>query len=238
MEQKVNLTLSGNENTLIVRTGAALPEQAPLQINISGTISAPADWLEDHKLFNKEDSFVSVSLDKRQIVYRSNPGFYLNTSVTGALKMSKQLSRLKLNDGQTYNAQNLAKHLKTVISLATSRADMLTAIGRLETLKMKVNKEVEKAKDDKGNVKLDFNQIVDSNLVFELSFRVPYFEKEEAVEVKAMIVIEDVTQHDVSLTLQNYELPDLMDANALLHLNREVERFEKSDAKTTIIWEN
>lgn len=249
-DPKITITPQLNdkgENVLVIRKGEAEKLLAPDRIEITGTITAPADWLEDHKEKNTDTAYALFNLAKRSIHYRPFPEYNPGPRISGKLQESNQLKRLKINGGETYNAAGLAKHLKTVTSLATAKADILQVIGRLETLKLKVNKEVEKAKDEKGNSKLDFNQIVESNLFFDLSFRVPLFEREEAQEVTAVIVIEEVSQHDVVLTLQNFDLPDLLDAKALEYLNREADRFKAVRAlglqtmgnqSPTIIWES
>ncbi len=247
--QKINITPQLNdkgESVLVIRKGEAEKLNVPVKVIIEGTINTPADWLEDHMDQNYDKAYALFNLNKRSITYRAFPDYVYGSEVRGFLRESRQLERLKINHATTYNAAGLAKHLKTVTSLAEAKSDHMAVIGKLETLKLKVSKAIEKEKDEKGNVKLDFNQIVESNLIFDLKFRVPYFEREEVQTVAAVIVIEEVSQNDVVLTLQNYELPDLMDQEALKYLDREAERFKKARGKTikegtdtpTIIWEN
>lgn len=210
---------------VVIRTGDAEKLEPLRAVVISGTINAPADWLRDHPGANHTEAFVQLDPHKRSILYQSFPASFLNTKVTGELKLSKQLSRLRINDNETWSALKLAKHLKTVTALAADKAEHMKVVAALEKLKVKVNTQLEKFKADSGNAKFDYERSVESNLIPALAFSVPLFEGEPPIRVEATIIVEDVNQGDVVLVINSFDLDDMIDQAAREALKREEERF-------------
>jgi len=236
---KIDVNQNGSE--LIIRTGDAEKLVPPIQIRASGTIVAPADWLKNHKEQNSGFSIVQFDNKKGTIVYNAHPGFYLGAIITGTLTMSAQFNRLKINNGENWSALKLAKHLKQLTALATNKADHMKVVASLEKLKVKVNTELEKFKEENGNAKFDFERTVESNLVPDLTFTVPIYEGEAPVNIVAKIIVDDVNQGDVVLQVQSFTLEDELDATTRAILKREELRFvelEKEDAEylQTRIW--
>lgn len=236
---KIDVTQNGNE--LIIRTGDAEKIVPPIQIKASGTIKAPADWLKNHSPENSPYSIVQFDNKKGTIVYSAHPGLWLGAIITGTLTMTAQFNRLKINNGENWSALKLAKHLKSITALATNKAEHMKVVASLERLKVKVNTELEKFKEENGNAKFDFERTVESNLIPDLAFTVPIYEGEAPVSIVAKIVVDDVNQGDVVLQVQSFTLEDDLEATTREILKREETRFtemetESSDFRTTRIW--
>lgn len=233
---KINVTPNGNE--LILRTGEAEKLVPPQKVVAQGTIVAPADWLKDHPQFNTAHAMVILDNKAGTIVYHSNPSSHLGESITGTLLVTKQFNRLKINTGENWSALKLAKHLKEITALATQKVEHMKVIASLEKLKIKVKTELEKVKEESGSAKIDYERIVDTNLVTDLSYTVAIYEGEAPVTVTAKIIVDDVNNGDAILQVISYDLEDEIDATMRTIMKREEARFKElhTVSPQTIIW--
>lgn len=198
MDQKEVFQINGGVNEIIHRN--AFEIRPPKEIEISGDIYAPLNWLVKNQIPNNQDAVVLVDADDRMIRLKynmSNP--YGNSLVAGKLRISEKFKEWEINTGKSYDAKFLSEFIKMHRSHFTEKSEAMRLSSELSNIKVKVDKEIEKSDNNRGDYRAVLAQkVIDSNIPHGFKLNIPLFEGHKKVEFNVEIYI-NPTNFSVSL---------------------------------------
>lgn len=198
MEPKEVFQINGGTNEVIHRNAYEI--KPPIGIEIIGDIYAPLNWLVKNQIPNNQDAVVIVNTDGRLIYLdynMSNP--YGNSVVTGKLKISEKFKEWEINTGKSYDAKFLSEFIKMHRSHFTDKSEAMRLSSELANIKVKVDKEIEKSDNNRGDFRAVLAQkVIESNIPHGFKLNIPLFEGHKKVEFNVEIYI-NPTNYSVSL---------------------------------------
>jgi len=198
MDQKEVFQINGGVSEIIHRNAYEI--KPPRGIEISGHIYAPLNWLHKNKIPNNHDAVVLVNTDDRIIILKynmSNP--YGIDMVVGKLLISEKFKEWEINTGKSYDAKYLSEFIKMHRSHFTDKSEAMRLSSELANIKVKVDKEVEKSDNNRGDYRAVLAQkVIESNIPQGFKLNVPLFEGHKKVEFNVEIYI-NPTNFSVSL---------------------------------------
>ena len=223
---------------VVIREGVAAEIQNPKPLRIIGNINAPSLFIEkrrDTACYDKDTSHAMVSVTNgtiKLVVNESYPDS--NIEVKGVIKIGKLFTDLGINTEKQYSPLELANKLKLLRSYFKDRSEHMKVIASLRNLKAKVNQELNRDDDRKGNVKVDFNQTVQSNVPDDFQINLPLIEGDIASNISVSIILEANSSHDINCYLESIDAAELIDASRSNMVMNEVVKIEND---TTVIFE-
>lgn len=214
--------------SLVVLKGKA-PEQFNNQpITIVGTISAPARFIEGrredfkntnkHCLVSKTDGLIRLVLNEQSVADK-----YI---VQGQIEISKKFKSLGINlDNVHYSPEELANKLKLLRSMFVSNMEHASICATLRNLKAKVNADIDKADDRKGNVTKNFKQTVESNMPDAIKLKLPLLEGEDPIEIEVNVILE-AHGSDIKCSLESIDASELIETQFAERVNQEIEKIK------------
>lgn len=198
MDQKEVFQINGGVNEIIHRNAF---EIKPIrEIVISGDIYAPLIWLQKNTINNSQDAVVLVDVVDMLILLKynmSNP--YGSSTITGKLKISKKFLEWDINTGKSFDAKYLSEFIKMHRSHFTDKSEAMRISSELSNIRVKVDKEIEKADNNRGDYRAVLAQkVIDSNIPHGFKLNIPLFEGHKKVEFNVEIYI-NPTNYSVSL---------------------------------------
>lgn len=198
MDNKEVFQINGGMNEIIHRNAF---EIKPIkEIVISGDIYAPLIWLQKNTINNSQDAVVLVDVVDMLILLKynmSNP--YGSSTITGKLKISKKFWEWEINTGKSFDAKYLSEFIKMHRSHFTDKSEAMKLSSELSNIKVKVDKEIEKSDNNRGDYKSILAQkVIDSNIPHGFKLNLPIFEGHKKVEFMVEIYI-NPTNFSVSL---------------------------------------
>lgn len=198
-EAILEVTESSESKTceLIIREGEALPALKPVKLDISGIIDTPLrflkkrvmelDQLKGHVLVDRENLSIELVIDE------SDP--YLRGTITGRLSEHPTFKKLGVNSGRYVTTYEMAELIKMNRSAFENRQEAMQLVSALKNFKGKVEKDMEKANDDRGNRKILLHQTVESNVPDSFKISIPLFKgmPKETFEVEVYFNPDDLT---------------------------------------------
>ena len=170
-----------------------LDGSAPDPVNLSkkqdvhGNICAVGDFLSNQSInptISKEKAIIECNHTAGTISLFSDSSHPHQWKVFGHLKPNKDLLALGINSKSESAVVELRNKLKFAAPLFADRAVHATLLRKLETIRVKFNKEIVDENDGKGNntqsssVKTD----IDNGLTEKITLFCPLFEGEDAVK--------------------------------------------------------
>ncbi|AHK11408.1 hypothetical protein F132_62 [Flavobacterium sp. phage 1/32] len=236
IKEAVKSLEKGENVTLTILTGDA-PEPLKIYnrnpITIKGTIEAPRRFVEVRD-FERKKSHALISVSRGEIVLVVNEQETEDKfTITGRVQVAKEFADLGINSDKFYTPEELAKKLKLKRSIFANKLDHATTIATLRNIKAKVNQDIEKAKDDKGNVTDAMTQSVESNMPDSIKINIPLIEGMEAQNIELFIVLE-VDNGKIICTLESIDGAELIEEFREKAVMQEVEKIKE---RTTIIFE-
>lgn len=235
-EKVLKQAIKEGATTITILTGNA-PE--PLKVNnrkpidLKGTIDAPKRFI-DVRDFERKESHALVSLSRGEIILVVNEQSTDDKfTITGRVSVSKEFKELGINSDRYYEPENLAKMLKLKRSMFANKLDHATTIAGLRNIKAKVNQDIEKAKDDKGNLTDAMKQSVESNMPDSIIVKIPLIEGQESVKIELFIVME-VEGGKIICTLESIDGAEGIDE---FREKAVLEQVEEIKERTTVIFE-
>lgn len=236
IEKAVVEAVKDGATTITILTGTAsnpLTVNNPNPVKLTGTIDAPKRFIEVRE-FDRKASHALVSLSRGEIKLvvneQSTDDLY---TVTGRVAISKQFAELGINTDKYYEPEDLAKKLKLKRSMFANKLDHAKTIASLRNIKAKVNQDIEKAKDDKGNVTDAMRQSVESNMPDSITVKIPLIEGQEPVKIELFIVME-VEAGKIICTLESIDGAEGIDE---FREKAVLEQVEAIKDRTTVIFE-
>jgi hypothetical protein len=216
-----------------VRQITILEGTAPTQHNnqpivIDGNIDAPYRFVEgrkkdfestrNHCLVSKTDGVIILVLNEQSVVDKY--------TVNGKIEIAKKFKNLGINnDKQGYTPEELANKLKLLRSLFVSNLEHSNICNILRNLKAKVNSDIEKLNDRKGNVTDNFKQTVDSNMPDAIKLKLPLLEGETPIEIEINVILE-AEGSSIKCYLESIDAAELIEKQFEERVNQEVENLK------------
>ena len=227
---------------VIVRKGEAakavdpLPEKEPLTCNLTGTIEAPANWLE--KRADKVDGkSIYAVVDRENItiglVINETDARYKRT-IVGQAEYSEVYKAFRINDAEGWEPAKLGQFIRLHRALFDNKQLATEMVAKLKSFKAKVNSKLEKSQDRDGSRGVVYQQAVESNLPTNFKVNIPIFKGKEKqpIEVEIDHYIQGV---ECYLQLFSPEALDVIESNTDNLLNSEIERLKKAVPDIVII---
>lgn len=225
--QNLSVKVEGEQKELVIRTGEALREREPQQINITGNILAPGNWLDVRKA-EKQRDHCKFSFNEMKIVFVKNETSGYATTITGELKLNPDLKKFQINSDKQWTTADLAKFLKMNRLFFADADQCAKIIAELNSLKAKIQTEIEQSQNNRGNSKSLVNTKVDSNVPLKFKLKMPVFIgfKEKVFIVEIGI---ETSDREIQLWLESAELNEIIIGERDKIITAEVEKFKKSE---------
>lgn len=192
MEPKINITTDQKE--LVIRTGEALSVENPCQIGIQGNIDSIINWLKVRKgTFDEKKCHILVAYDllKMDLIIDEKEPF--NTIIESILKLSQEFKDFGINNSSlVWDPQKLSQFIKMNRSFFESKDVAAKLVSEFKDYKMKVNKVVEKNKDDRANFDEKRSQAVSSTLPENFRVKLPIFKGMQPITIELEVYIDPI----------------------------------------------
>jgi len=196
MENKIEVTIEDGVKSLEILNGSALPRKEQLKIIINGLISSPLRFIEKRieEIIEKQ-SHILVDRDKMTIELVINEKNHYKDSISGQLKINPDFEKWEINTGKSRTTHELANLIKMNRAFFENRQKAMELVSILKNFKAKVDKDIESANDDRGNIKVKLYQAVESNIPDAFKLKIPLFKgaKTNVIEVEISIEPSDLT---------------------------------------------
>lgn len=233
-DKKVQTMVENGVTNLVILEGKAPEQHNPQAVTIKGNIDAPSRFLEGkisefegskaHCMVSKTDGVIELVLNEQSVVDRY--------TIIGQISVSKKFNSLGINNDKTlYSPEELANKLKLLRSMFVSNMEHASICNTLRNLKAKVNADIEKADDRKGNVTQNFKQTVESNMPDAIKLKLPLLEGEDAIEIEVNVILE-AHGSDIKCSLESVDAAELIESQFEQRVTQEVEKLKN---KVTII---
>jgi hypothetical protein len=211
--EKINLTvLNDGKSQIEIRQGAALSLKEPKIIDIAGNIDSPSRLLTMR--VDKLDQLacnivVDRSPGKRYIKLTIDETNHYGGSITGKIIMNPDFVDFGINSGKKYTLRDLSDFIKMHRYCFEDPQVAMKLVTDLRNFKAKVNKDIEKLGDNRGNKNEVLNQVVDTNIPDSFTLNMPIFKGALTARFKVEINI-IVRDADMDCTLESVEANDLI----------------------------
>lgn len=203
-DKKIVVNLKEGQNAVTILEGQApkqLDELEPVKAEINGVIYAPLNWLDKRvKDIDQHKAHILVNRDALRIhliVNEDDP--YRIGNIVGTISYSDIFMKLGINSDKSWQPEALGQFFKLYRSLFPSRSENMNVVTALKSFNAKVNQDVERLTNEKGDRTFKFRQAVDSNIPESFKMKFPIFKGgapvEFDVETYASIDGTDVTIH-------------------------------------------
>ena len=214
-QQPIVVNLPEGQNTLTILQGEApaqLDQQAPVKIDIKGVIYAPLNFLDKRvKDIDQHKAHILVCRDKLQILLVINEDdAYTRGRVLGELSYSEIFLKLGINDGKAWIPEQLGQFLKLNRSFFVNREENMKVVAALKSFSAKVNQDVQRETNEKGDRTFKFKQAVDSNIPEKFKLKIPIFSGGDSVEIEVE-TYDAMDGTDVSIHLQSAGANDVVE---------------------------
>ena len=233
IERAIDGTVKGQGRELIIRQGKAVELHEPERVNISGTIDAPARWVEMRAdCIAPKRCHVLVDRDRMAIKLQCDENDYYGTGITGSLQLSEEYRRFGINSGEYRTHFELAELIKMNRSYFENKTTAMKLVSELQNFKAKVDKEVEQSDNNRGDRRLLVAQAVKHNLPESFTLVLPIFKgvAEQTIEVEVY-----VNPSDLTCTLVSPEANDIVVSSRDALMDAVIDRIRTASPEIVII---
>jgi hypothetical protein len=188
--ETVKTMLENEIKQVTILTGTPAELYNPIPIEITGNIDAPSLFLIGRGTeFAKTNNHAMVSKSRGAIVLNLNEQDVCNRYVIrGKIRISDKYEALGINKEERYTPEGLANKFKLLRSIFVSNLEHAKICATLKNLKAKINADLEKSDDKRGNVSAYFKQTVESNMPESIKLRIPLIEGSGPAEIEVNVV--------------------------------------------------
>lgn len=238
-QQPIMVNLPEGQNTLTILQGEApaqLDQQAPVKIDIKGVIYAPLNFLDKRvKDIDQHKAHILACRDKLQILLVINEDdAYTRGRVLGELSYSEIFLKLGINDGKAWIPEQLGQFLKLNRSFFVNREENMKVVAALKSFSAKVNQDVQRETNEKGDRSFKFKQAVDSNIPEKFKLKIPIFSGGDSVEIEVETYA-TIDGTDVSIHLQSAGANDVVEDTKATVISDTIEKIRSVAPEITII---
>lgn len=227
-EKLAQAAIEKDLSTVVVLTGEAPVQHNNICISIKGNIDAPSRFIDGRKeefeeatryaLVSKTDGKIHVIINEQ-----SSTDKY---EITGQIEVAKKFKALAINESKAYAPEELANKLKLLRSLFSSNLEHASICSTLRNLKAKINADIEKADDRKGNVERNFKQTVESNMPDAIKLKLPLLEGEDPTEIEVNVILEANGNSGINCYLESVDAAEMIEEQFALRVEQEVEKIK------------
>lgn len=215
-EIKENFTINTADGVseIIIRHGEA---QKPINLEYRGysiekaTISAVQEYLQRAGINEEEikNSYVEFSYEKLFLDLKFAVRYGLEDKINGVLKLHPDLEKWAINSGKPYGNLELAQFIKMNRHYFAQPDAALKLVAVLQDLKVKTERELERADNRKGDSRtLVAQKVIESNIPDFFVLKMPVFVGSEPIDVAVEI---EVNAHDFGCVLISPDLKQVID---------------------------
>lgn len=199
---------TATEREITIRKGDALPVREPEKVCISGTIDAPARWLERRvDTLDQKACYIVVDSEAMTITLRCDEKDYYGTQICGKLTISPEFELFGINKGEYKTHFELAELIKMNRTYFENRSVAMKLVTELQNFKAKVDKEIEQSDNNRGDRRILLHQAVQHNLPEAFKLRVPIFKGEAYEDIQVEVYVNPA---DLTCTLVSPEANDII----------------------------
>ena len=207
IEKLTELNTEEGQET-IIRFGDALPLKEPKAVSISGTIDAPARWIEKRKDdIVSADAHVLVDRDHMSITLKTDENSAYMDQIVGTLTLSTEMQEFGINTGEYMSCFDMADRIKQLRTYFETQQEAMKLVTELRSFKAKIDKELELSDDKRGNQTILRAQTVESNLPKSFKVNMPIF---KGTEKRTFEVEVKINPNDLSCTLVSPDAHDIV----------------------------
>lgn len=215
--ETLNVKLEGDQKTLEVRTGDALPIMPPNRIIFRGDINTISEYLgkrggtlghSTQGVF-KERAIIFTNKEKGLITINVDPENPYGASVQGELKKSAELEQFKINSQTTFNREQLVKILKFSKRHFDSPEVHSDIFAAYSAFRATSKTDHENSSDSRGNKAKVFTKQVESNLPQTFVLNMPIFKGQPNERFMVEICLE-LTDAGAHFWFESVELEELI----------------------------
>jgi len=233
MSEKLELNILGEQKTLEVRTGAALPLKEPKVVSISGDINTISNYLRkrrDESGHSTQGVYLNKAIvytDKanRNIRIDVDPENPYGATVKGSLMITDELKQFGINTNQQFSREILVKLLRFTRRFFKSSEVHLNILTSYQAFKATGKTEHVSASDTRGNKTQNFNKEVDSNLPVNFVLSLPIFKGEKNEDFMVEICLE-LTDAGAHFWFESPELEELISIRTDEIFDAQLKEFE------------
>lgn len=223
-QTKINLTVDGNEVT--VRHGEAQPIREQRVIKVSGTITAPGDFMDKRKtLYEKDNVRVEFSREDARIKMYLNDKDYFEDVITGSLTLNPELKEFGINRQKTYGNKELSDFLKMNRVFFNAREDNLAVVKALAKFKAIVHTEIEREDTGRGDLTNSIIKKVDADIPMDFTLKLPLYVGQEPKAFKVDILY-TVTDAGAEMWLESADLKEIITKDRDTIITKELARLD------------
>lgn len=217
--------LPGNE--LIVRTGEALEQVAPVKIQLAGDINTVSSFLNkrengfDLQRVDKSKAVVIVDKEKMKIVLELDPQNFYGTVVTGSLELSQELKIWQINQSKTFTREDLVKLIKFNRLSFDNMEQHDKVLKSYMAFEASTASELKASNDTRGNKAASISKNVSTNIPTEFILLIPIFKGKDPMRFRVEICL-DVTDGGARFWFESTELHELINTNRDIIFNEEL----------------
>jgi hypothetical protein len=230
MESKeLTFTVENGVKELVIREGKANDIHIPNGIVIGKlTIDAVHEYLSKKGIDANEiqNSFIWYSTDAEEPYIRLNYAARKQKidDIEGLLVMDSDLKKFGINTGNQFTTHQLANFIRLNRHYFETKDQAMALVTELQNFKAKVDKEIEKANDNRGNAALVIKQKVISNVPLDFTLYLPIFKGSDKTPLKCEI---DIDANDLTCSLVSPDLKELVQNESTRIINSELDKIKK-----------
>lgn len=222
-----------NVSTVYVYEGTAPEIHDPLIIKTAGTLEAPLRWLE--KRLETIDQLKAHIISDRElltIALHLNDKNPFEDTITGKACFHPVFIVFGINSGKYRTAHEMAQLFKMNRSHFENQQTAMKLVTELQNFKAKVDKEIERSDNNRGDKRELMAQVVNSNVPEKFNLNIPIFKGQE----KKLIEIEIyINPSDLTCALVSPEANDLTEAFRDMMIDSVLEQIVKIAPEIVII---
>lgn len=218
---------------IIIREGKAVELKEPVKVNISGTIDAPARWLETRFDCLKEKTcYVIVNRERLSVSLQCNENNHYGSHITGQLEISPEIKKFRINEGHYITNFEMSELIKMNRAHFENKTVAMKLVTELQNFKAKVDKDIEQSNNNRGDRRLLINQAVQHNLPEAFNLHLPIFKGTGKQTIQVEVY---VNPSDFTCTLVSPEANDLIEEMRDREIDAVLERIQKRCPDIVII---
>jgi hypothetical protein len=225
MEDKLTLNvLNDGLSTIEIRHGEALELKEPKILAIEGNIDSPRRVLKIRGAnLNQQTCNILVDRNpgKRFMKLTIDESNHYGGSITGKIIMHPDYVEFGINTGKKNTLRELSDFIKMHRYCFEDKSVAMKLVTELRNFKAKVNKDMEKNQDQRGNNKILYEQTVDSNIPESFTLNIPIFKAAEPVKFQVDINI-IARETDMDCSLESVEANDIINDHCDKTIDKEL----------------
>lgn len=225
-EDKINVNVTDQHSELIIRHGEALPPEKRESVHLKGSIEAPAEFIAKRgAAINPLNTHVFIDRDKGKIKFVTNEESEFQTTVVGQLEIDKHFQAFRINNGDWSSAKELGEFLRRNRRFISNAEEGTKFINSLLKFKAKVEKEIERSTDNRGNNTDMVAQKVISEIPKVITLDMPIIKGLKKEKFKVEIFF-DVRGASLSISLDSIEAEEIEEKLKETEIKKQLGAFE------------